>query len=227
MNDEEKTLWFAHNFECRAEVLSLVNNIDGFISLQMSQRFSFTREQTQKFRRIFFGAPRINFNSKIDIYIQFLKDYEPDLLENQCRELPSLLDKVKSARNIFAHSSDPMVIDLENIELKDMPFVQVIILKNGQNISQEYTQEQYRELYVQIMKAREMMVLILTAIMNAKNKTASEIAYLIKSKDVSKWVGRACGNCGYRVKEYDKVINDKCPRCKNYDLNGDVLHYGL
>jgi len=43
----------------------------------------------------------------------------------------------------------------------------------------------------------------------------------------SKWIGHACGNCGYRVKEEDEIINDKCPRCKHYDLGGDVLHYGL
>jgi len=43
----------------------------------------------------------------------------------------------------------------------------------------------------------------------------------------STWVGRACGNCGYRVKEYDEIINNKCPQCKHYDLDGDVLHYGL
>ncbi|MCH8085872.1 MAG: hypothetical protein IIC15_05560, partial [Thaumarchaeota archaeon] len=43
----------------------------------------------------------------------------------------------------------------------------------------------------------------------------------------SKWAGSACGKCGYRVKDYDVVINDKCPRCKNYDLNDDELHYGI
>jgi len=38
---------------------------------------------------------------------------------------------------------------------------------------------------------------------------------------------KVCGNCGYRVKEFDKVVDNKCPQCKHYDLDGDVLHYGL
>lgn len=42
----------------------------------------------------------------------------------------------------------------------------------------------------------------------------------------SNYAGRACGNCGRRVKDSDHIIDSKCPRCK-YDLDGDVLKGGF
>jgi len=227
VNDKEITIWFVQNQSVRADILSMVSSIDEFIGLQMAQRFSISREQSRKFHRIFFDASRVSFHAKIEIYKQFLRDYEPELLDGQCRELPALLEEVKRVRNIFAHSSDPMVIELHQKDFQDMPYAKVYRLHDGQTEPQEFTEQEYREIYQKILTAKEMMVLILTKIMNARNKSAQEIADLIKSKDVDKWAGRACGNCGYRVKEFDKVIDDKCPRCKHYDLNGDVLHYGL
>jgi len=227
MDEKEITIWVARNQSVRAEILSLVSNIDGFIGLQMAERFSFNREQSSKFHRIFFDASRVTFHAKIEIYKQFLREYEPELLDDKCRELPALLEEVKTVRNIFAHSSDPMTIELYQKDFQDMPYAKVYRLKDGQNEPQGFTEEEYREIYQKIQKARELMVLILTNIMNARNKSAQEIADLIKSQDVDKWVGRACGNCGYRVKEGDTVVDDKCPRCKHYDLNGDELHYGL
>ena len=64
-----------------------------------------------------------------------------------------------------------------------------------------------------------------------KQRDSSDVtkSFLGSSKSypqISKYKGRACGKCGRRVKEYDVIIDDKCPRCK-YDLNGDVLHYGI
>ncbi len=59
------------------------------------------------------------------------------------------------------------------------------------------------------------------------SKTFGKVDTVNPFSSGSKWIGRACGNCGYRVKEEDEIINDKCPRCKHYDLDGDVLHYGL
>jgi len=227
VNDDEIIIWVARNQSVRADILSLVSNIDGFIGLQMAQRFSFNREESGKFHRIFFDASRVTFHAKIEIYKQFLREYEPELLDNECRELPALLEEVKKVRNIFAHSSDPMIIELQQKDFQDMPYAKVYRLLNGQTEPQEFTENEYREIYAKIQTARELMVLILTKIMNARNKSAREITDLIKSQDVDKWVGQACGNCGYRVKESDKVIDDKCPRCKHYDLNGDVLHYGL
>lgn len=227
MNDEEIESWIVQNQSVRSEILSLVSNIDGFIGLQMAQRFSFNREESGKFHRIFFDASRVTFHAKIEIYKQFLREYEPELLDNECKELPALLEEVKRVRNIFAHSYDPMVIELQQKDLQDMLYAKVYRLHDGQTEPQEFTENEYREIYQKIQTARYMMVQILTKIMNARNKTAQEITDLIKSQNVDKWVGRACGNCGYRVKEFDEVIDDKCPRCKHYDLDGDVLHYGL
>jgi len=171
------------NQSVRADILSLVSNIDGFIGLQMAERFSFNRDESGKFHRIFFDASRVTFHAKIEIYKQFLREYEPELLDNECRELPALLEEVKRVRNIFAHSSDPMIIELQQKDFQDMPYVKVYRLHDGQTEPQEFTEKEYREIYQKIQTARYMMVLILTKIMNARNKTAQEIADLIKSHD--------------------------------------------
>jgi len=168
VNDEEITKWIVRNQSVRAEILSLVSNIDSFIGLQMAQRFSFNKEESRKFHGIFFDASRVTFHAKIEIYKRFLREYEPELLENQCSELPALLNEVKEVRNIFAHSWDPMVIELQQKNFQDMPFAKVYRFQNGQDAPEEFTEEQYREIYQKIERTREIMVLILTNIMNAK-----------------------------------------------------------
>jgi len=132
VNDEEITKWIVRNQSVRAEILSLVSNIDSFIGLQMAQRFSFNKEESRKFHGIFFDASRVTFHAKIEIYKRFLREYEPELLENQCSELPALLKEVKEVRNIFAHSWDPMVIELQQKNFQDMPFAKVYRFQNGQ-----------------------------------------------------------------------------------------------
>ena len=141
MNDKEITGWVVQNQSVRSEILSLVSNIDAFIGLQMAQRFSFNREQSGKFHKIFFDASGVTFHAKIEIYKRFLREYEPELLDNQCKELPALLEEVKRVRNIFAHSSDPMIIELQKKDFQDMPYAKVYRLYDGQIEPQEFTEK--------------------------------------------------------------------------------------
>jgi len=71
-------------------------------------------------------------------------------------------------------------------------------------------------------------------LVKSKQKTQSEPSYATTSVSKSKftglfdpkYVGRACGRCGRRVKEEHYITDGKCSFC-GYDLDGDRLTFGM
>lgn len=71
-------------------------------------------------------------------------------------------------------------------------------------------------------------------LVKSKQKTPSEPSYATTSVSKSKftglfdpkYVGRACGRCGRRVKEEHYITDGKCSFC-GYDLDGDRLTFGM
>ena len=81
--------------------------------------------------------------------------------------------------------------------------------------------------FVSIIMGSIMVIVSILTLIEISKKLFGNVDVVSPLTSGSKWVGHACGNCGHRVEEWEEVINDICPKCKHYKLDGDVLHYGL
>ena len=70
----------------------------------------------------FFETNRLTFHSKIELYKQFLKEYESEWL-NQNPNLFETLEEIKQMRNNFAHGTTLSEEDIKQIKKPKIPLM--------------------------------------------------------------------------------------------------------
>jgi len=178
VNDQEIQDWLNNLNGIKSRVLSTVSVIDNLIGAQMAERFSFNIDDEAKFHRIFFETLKISFHAKIEMYKQFLKEYEKEWLD-KVPDFFQILEDLKKIRNNFAHSMNPSRMELENRE--HLPDVLMYNYKSSEMVILEYSKDEIREIEKKMERIRELMLTVMAKIMNHKNKTREEITKRVKS----------------------------------------------
>lgn len=180
MEEKDFVKWYYNCSLIKNNILSQVTIIDNLIGSQMAERFTFSEDDQVKFHKIFFEANKISFHAKIELYKQFLKEYEAEWLST----VPDFFDSLaylKKIRNNFAHSMNPMQIELEQKEY--LPYVLMYAYKDSQLIPIEYSKEEILEISDKIFQIKDLMLRVLSKIMTHREATKEEISKKIKSLD--------------------------------------------
>lgn len=138
MDKTEYMEWRSHADFIRSNILSQVTNFENLIKQNLASRFAHEPDDIKKFNRIFLEANRLPFNSLLELYKQYLKEYEPGQIKENSEYLQTL-NELKSIRNEFAHGGNALDWDVEKIEFKDAPAIKLLLNKKGKLIWVEYS----------------------------------------------------------------------------------------
>lgn len=157
MNEEEYLRWRQHCDFVKSNILSQASRIEHLMSGQMAMRFSFNTSDIDKVHRIFFETNRISFYGLIELYKQYLKEFENAWLE-ETPDFFKKLEEIKTIRNHLAHGINPMPQDVKHIEYNvNAPSVLLHTYKKGELIVIQYSPAEIKEFIETSVRVTELL----------------------------------------------------------------------
>lgn len=102
------------------------------------------------------------------------------LRDPQLKELFGYLDWFKDNRNKFAHSINPMSVELEQTSKDNIPYVKLYFFKNGELLSFSFTESEIIEVNRKLDVLKTMVAVlenfIITDVMKLKSDIYTDIA---------------------------------------------------
>jgi len=194
MSPGEYRVWKKFADYTKSVILSQASRVEDLMCSHMALRFASVPDDINKFYRIFFETNRISFHGKIELYKQYMKDYEPEWLE-QHRDFFKKLETLNQTRNDLAHGINPLEEDVEHIkDITKYPVVLLYTVKKGEMVKIEFTQEEIDK----IIKNQDN---IITDLFYHYKKIAKQ-----KSVDITKIIGKS---------KYSKLLSDLDSKSKN------------
>ncbi|GEM_PF-3668333 len=151
MNKTEYSIWQKHTHYVRSNILSQVAILEMEMKELLSIRFSNSIDDIKKFKRIFLETNRLPFNALIELYKQYLNEYEPEWMEKN-KDFLQIVNELKELRNEFAHGINPMLDEVSEIEISNAPSIMLLLNKKGDVIIKKYSNQEITKLVGRIDK---------------------------------------------------------------------------
>jgi len=180
VNFTEYNKWRERADLVKSTIISQSSKIEDLMSYQLAIRFSNEPKEVKKFVRIFFETTQTSFHGIIELYKQYLTEFEPEWLKDN-PDFFAKLGKLKTIRNEFAHAINPLDKDLENIE--NINKISVIIIKSrkGENQIIKYSSEEMLKITDDLESIIKFLKLLLIKIAKQKGVGEQDILKIMKS----------------------------------------------